>query len=212
MRNYVRIRDKSHTNIYQIRQPDGEIRYVGKTGHPIEERLRQHIDNSQNSKQRRKHLYVLLRKIIREGGKPTIELLERVEGNGCKEEIRWIAEYKTKGVRLVNHTNGGEGRAGYKASPETLAKMRKAQSNRSPEWRANLSESLKGQKFTPERLKRLSEAHKGIKYSEESKLKKSKAMKQYWASNPEAFTQSQETKLKRAEAMRKYWAKQRASA
>lgn len=71
-------------------------------------------------------------------------------------------------------------------SPETLKRMRIAQSNRSPKWRARISAakkkagiippSRKGSTHTPESIAKMRLAHKGNIKTPETRLKLSQAM------------------------------------
>jgi len=61
--------------------------------------------------------------------------------------------------------------AGRKASVEALMKMRAAQSNRSPEHRANLSAALTGKTLSKETKQKVGAASKGRKHTEETKAR-----------------------------------------
>lgn len=72
-------------------------------------------------------------------------------------------------------SKAGKGRV---LSPETIAKMSKAQLNRSPEWRANHSAAMKKRVFTPEHKAKLTAANlKRKPVSEETKKKMSDGQK-----------------------------------
>lgn len=97
-------------------------------------------------------------------------------------EVGLIKCLKRMGVKLVNMTDGGEGRSGSVASEETRRKMRavrlgKKLPPRSVEYRAKASAARKGKPGHPhskESLAKLVANHKGFtgkKHSEESKAK-----------------------------------------
>ena len=73
-------------------------------------------------------------------------------------EIDAILELKYFGYKLVNYTNGGEGKLGYKTSEETKRKI---------------SEKNKGKKISEEHKKKLSKAFTGRTASNETKKKMS---------------------------------------
>jgi hypothetical protein len=76
--------------------------------------------------------------------------LSVVDGDGCKEEIEMIADYRSRGFDLVNGTEGGEGVCGYKPVF-------------TPEWRAKISAAKKGKKFSREHCRSISASRKGKK-------------------------------------------------
>jgi len=98
------------------------------------------------------------------------------------EELAFLAEmecidvYRKRGIKLVNHTNGGEGVSGYKHSDEHKAKLK---GNKHGE--ASWGMTFKGKKHTEESRQQMSYARignknkLGKKVSEESKQKMSKS-------------------------------------
>ena len=62
--------------IYVLKCPISEkIRYVGKTNN-LKRRLQSHIDYSINSKKKKRHVNYWILKLLKEGLRPKIELLE----------------------------------------------------------------------------------------------------------------------------------------
>ena len=80
--------------IYVLKHPDTlEVRYVGKTVRSLSRRLGNHIANAKGNKHN-KHLSNWILKIIAEGKKPIIELLEECEHSIWQErEKYWISQF-----------------------------------------------------------------------------------------------------------------------
>ena len=99
------------TAIYALCQPDGVIRYIGKTIRPLAARFRAHLQRARGGEI--SHLFNWIRSVLSTGHLPTISLIGEVEGNGSSEEIAWIKYFRDEGIDLVNSTDGGEGTLGY---------------------------------------------------------------------------------------------------
>lgn len=146
--------------IYALRDPiTWDVRYVGKTsGCPIK-RLRKHCDDAH------KHDFYnarWLQKMLRYGAVPLLEILQKGSGDGINDAERyWIAEYRRRGAKLNNATDGGDGALGLPCSPEAKAKIRAFHT---------------GRKRPPESIARMSAAHRGKKQSPETIAKRSAAM------------------------------------
>lgn len=112
------------TKIYALRD-NHWIKYVGKTVQPLEVRLAQHLKASRDGDD--SHRGNGIRKMLGEGRLPTITLITIANGNGDKEEIAWIAYFRSHGIKLWNMTDGGDGciRIGHEVSTETRNKIRK---------------------------------------------------------------------------------------
>ena len=183
--------------IYALKHPDTqEIRYIGKTSRTLSRRIRNHIANAKGNKHN-KHLTYWILKLLQEGKRPTIKLIEECNILNWKErEKYWIAQY----TNLINLTIGGDGCEGYSHNLEAIEKCRLASLGRthSNEFKIAMSLRLKGvplsethkenirqanvgRKVSEETRKNLSESHKGYIQSEESKLKKSQTIKAWWA-------------------------------
>lgn len=115
---------KMKTNIYILCDPDGKIRYVGKTSQTLEARICGHFSDVRRDVKSYKCNWI--KSLFLKGYSPTISLVEEVRGNGNKEEIAWIKYFRSEGVDLVNTTDGGEGNVGYKATIETRKKISEA--------------------------------------------------------------------------------------
>ena len=113
--------------IYVLKCPISEkIRYVGKTNN-LKRRLQSHIDYSTNSKKKKRYVNYWILKLLKEGLKPKIELLETCDEKTWKErESYYISFYKMKGYDLCNLTYGGEGTHGYNYPKELREIRRKA--------------------------------------------------------------------------------------
>lgn len=90
--------------LYEIGK-ENEIRYIGKTDNP-KKRLNDHI----HDKKMTSHKSCWIKSVISEGNKIGIKIIAVVNFNNWKEEeIFYIKEYK-KTNKLVNITDGGDGR------------------------------------------------------------------------------------------------------
>lgn len=94
--------------IYTLNDPDtNEVRYVGYTKNQLNSRFNQHIHDIKRSKS---HKACWIKKLIRNGKKPIINL---IEGNlnieaALELEVFYINDFKLKGCKLTNSTTGGD--------------------------------------------------------------------------------------------------------
>lgn len=164
------------THIYSLHDPaSNELRYIGKTVQPVNQRLSQHRIQA---KGRRTHLAYWIGSLGLVC--PTIRLMAIVEDSISSEvERSLIAIYRRDGFRLTNSTDGGEGMRGHVPSQQTRAKISKALkgnqfalgAKHTAEMNAHKSVRLRGNKHTlgykpplEVRLK-ISAAMRGIKKS-----------------------------------------------
>lgn len=112
--------------IYTLKNPiTNEIRYVGFTSaKSVDIRLNSHIYEAKNTRVTTKNSS-WIKSLLKKGIKPKIELLDEVDDNWQFWEQYWIAQFKSWGFKLNNHTLGGEGNLGYKPTEKTLFKIRK---------------------------------------------------------------------------------------
>jgi hypothetical protein len=194
------------TKIYVLCEPDGEIRYIGKTSLSLLARLISHFAEARRGdrieRNRLNHRLNWLRSVLSKGYLPKIDLIGEVDGDGCREEIAWIAYGRQEGWRLVNGTDGGEGHLGWSPSEETLRKMSKSSKGHlvSFELREKLSRVHKGKKISikqreqisaslrnrpksNEHRKKIGDALRGRSLSEDCKRKLSISHKKYWQLN-----------------------------
>ena len=189
--------DNRNVRIYVLKHPNTlEVRYVGKTVRSLSRRLGNHIANAKGNKHN-KHLSNWILKIIAEGKRPIIELLEECEHSVWQErEKYWISQFNN----LINLTIGGDGCEGFIHKQETIEKLREVNKGRkhtesfkekmslrlkgkplTNEHKANIGRANKGKKASDETKRKLSESHKGIIQSEESRRKRSETIKAWWA-------------------------------
>ena len=83
------------------------------------------------------------------------------ECHAMDHEVFLISEYRNSDVRLVNHTNGGEGTSGWVHSDEAKEKMSKASKGRvvSSTAKANMSAAGRGRVMSAEHRMRLTAAN-----------------------------------------------------
>lgn len=115
-----------------------EIRYIGKSTSGLS-RPKSHLNPSKYNKENN-YKANWIKGLAALGLQPTIIIIKMVETAEelCQLEIDIIADYKSKGARLTNLTNGGEGALGRINSDETKEKMAKARAD----FLATLTEPL----------------------------------------------------------------------
>jgi len=131
------------TRIYALLDEKGRVRYVGKTNRSLEVRLSAHL---RKAKYEQTHKDRWIVSMFRKQKLPTIQMIEMVNGDGCIEERKWIAFFRSIGVKLTNLTDGGDGLTGHIKSKETCKK---------------LSDAHKGKIFSVEHKKNIGKASKG---------------------------------------------------
>jgi hypothetical protein len=168
--------------IYGLVHPDTlEVRYVGKTVRP-EARLKSHAAAARRGV--KLPVYYWWNKCLAQvGHAPSFVRLG--EGDSA-EEIRWIADLRAQGARLLNLTAGGDGLVGLPRSPEHCARISATLTGRrglkhTPEARANMARSHLGRIFSPETREKIRAAQRGKPrpnvLSPESRAKISAALK-----------------------------------
>jgi hypothetical protein len=133
--------------IYGLADPNtGELRYVGKTVMPLTQRLGFHCNRAELSRKNDTHKNNWVKKLLREGKRPEIFVVEEHEEEGLYDaEQFWISYFRSIGCYLTNATDGGPGAKGYKHSDETKLKMRKPKTKRiSAQGRANMAAAHRG--------------------------------------------------------------------
>lgn len=158
------------TFIYCLKHPEtDEIRYIGKTIQKLSYRLAQHLTEKSNHK-RANWIKSLLNKNL----KPVIELITICDwADSAKIEIALIKEYKDKGFRLTNMTDGGDGALGYITSEETKKKQSIAQKTR---FLNGAKHPMLGKTHTKEAKEKISKTHKGVKRSDSFREKRRQIM------------------------------------
>lgn len=124
--------------IYGIINSEGVIRYIGKTIHTAEKRLKHHLKDAKYGCTYRLHKWLRSIDYV-----PDVIILEHNPINLEVSEIAWIALYRSLKYDLTNHTVGGDGlRAGSKHTPEAIEKLRKTKAERSPEAIRRTAEAI----------------------------------------------------------------------
>jgi hypothetical protein len=132
--------------IYTLSDPrTGEVRYVGVTHGRLNQRLSTHLaDGKANQKSHRSHWIGAL---LKSGLRPVIAAIETVtDGTAFAREREVIAEYRLRGFRLVNNTDGGEGALGRRHTDDA---------------KARISACKKGVKLSAAHVKAIAEAQQG---------------------------------------------------
>jgi group I intron endonuclease len=195
--------------------------YVGYTN-DIKRRMRQHRNPSK--KEQYKHLYRAMAKHGRDNF--FINVLEEHETKESvkKAETDVIKMFRDTGVKLYNHSDGGEGMVGYKHTDEAKLKMSIAKkgilftdehkANMSnakkgiplmEETKANISKSKKGMSFTDKHKENISKSKKGIAFTDEHKANLcgpfTEAHKQKLSDSHKGLKQTPESIAKRTKAL-----------
>jgi hypothetical protein len=173
--------------IYELIDPrNNEIRYVGKTNNP-KHRYSHHIYCSKHNK-RTSHCVSWIKSLLKENLEPIQITKEEFDSEKeCLDrEVQLISEYRKKGIRLTNLTDGGEGQSGRVMSEETKRKIsetkklnpNKYTGKKRPEYIGKkISASKKGMVFSENHKNKLSISHKGKTASQETKQKMSLSAK-----------------------------------
>lgn len=148
--------------IYGLIDPfTSKVRYIGKTV-----KLKQRLDNQCNEKSKT-YRSNWIQSLLKKGKKPVQVILQTLQDNEDWQfaERRWIYVAKKYGWNLVNTTDGGDGVlnlsgeskermlktwVGRKHKPESIEKMRKANSGRikTDLSKDKLSSNMAGRKVT----------------------------------------------------------------
>ena len=145
--------------VYALIDPrTDEVRYVGKTVRTAHRRLRRHLAESYLAADTHKDRW--LRVLTRAGLQPGIVVLQRCSSltELADSERAHISRLKAAGVSLTNGTDGGDGIGGWKHTPESREKIRRALSGKpkSPQHRRNSGLAHRGRKASPEARARMS--------------------------------------------------------
>jgi len=109
--------------IYGLTDPDTqEVRYIGKSTSGLK-RPKEH--KKPCNLKTPSHKVNWIKSLINEGKTYGIIIIEETETPEALDgrEIHWIAEYKARGAKLTNGTDGGEGALGRVLTEETKNKM-----------------------------------------------------------------------------------------
>lgn len=159
MEEYLVFKTGDHSRlayIYSLSDPDTlEVRYVGKTI-DVKKRLYGHVEPSSTRKNNHKNNWV--KSLAKSGKKPLITVLFAVNHKEWENKEReTIVSFKTRGARLTNGTQGGDGGAidklkGVPRTAETKARISKANKGKTlpPEVRERIAAKLRGRKCPDE--------------------------------------------------------------
>jgi len=143
-----------HSLVYGLCDPHTkEVRYIGVTKEP---RRRYVAHNSEARRGVKTHKCNWMRQVRRETGAwPIPAILDVVKDEAREEAERGLISENR--LRIVNGTEGGEGKLGWKTSDETKAKISVAKSGKkqTPEHRAKGAASRRGTKRSPKTRDRM---------------------------------------------------------
>lgn len=106
------------TSIYGLIDPrNNQLRYVGKTVKPVDERFRNHLSFARRSARQRVSRWI--RGLLLCDKIPEYFVIEVIPAGGDWQEAErhWISYFRSIGCRLTNLTDGGEGASGFKQPP-----------------------------------------------------------------------------------------------
>lgn len=146
------------TFIYGLNDPEtGECRYVGKSNNPKKRRW-DHVSSNANY-----HSVNWIKSLKARGLKPLLEILQEVPFDDWKIWERvWIKASRLIGMKLTNHTDGGDGLCN--PTPETRKKLAKFGKDHHAFGKPGF---MLGKKHKPEALAKMSVARKGKKQTPE---------------------------------------------
>jgi len=148
-------------HIYILKDENGNVFYVGKTNNPTK-RFRRHLGHVRSGSSYPVHNK--LRKVISIKGNSN-GIYEIIESDISQDkvddrEMFFIKDYKAKGFKLKNLTEGGEGGKGFTDETQRLAGLKRRGIKLSDEHRKRISESKLGVKLTDSHKKSLKKAWK----------------------------------------------------
>lgn len=173
--------EEKYVFIYSLNCPISRtVKYIGKTGRTLEQRLKEHLKDKRNNKRT-----CWIKSLRKKNLIPIIEIVDRVlKTEWIFWEQHYISLYRSWGFELKNSTNGGEN---IEMTPETRAKISESKkgdknpmfgkihpnrgTKRSEETCKRIGDSGKGRKMKDEQKKYLSSLYKNIPLSEEHKIK-----------------------------------------
>lgn len=168
----------NHGVIYGLHDSNsGELRYIGQTVNSVTHRLSQHLVPS--SLKRHSYLARWLLGLVNLGTSPTWSVLAEAQDQAELDrlEVEHIARARADGIRLVNLSDGGGGRAGYMTPQDTKDKIAASQigvpkPKHTEEWKVRMSELKTGVNTnTPEHMTMLAEMKRGVPRSEATKAR-----------------------------------------
>lgn len=182
------------------------VRYVGKTEKSPKHRLKQHVGKTK----RTDHKNNWIKKLLRDGVTPVMEIIDRVPVSEWKTAERfWIKSFRMMGCDLLNDTDGGEGGPNSESAKAKISAANK-EWFKDPAHRAMCSKSRKGVKLPVEEIARREATRRAnwlagkydLSHSEEAKVRIGLASKgRRWPAS---------SKRKKKLAMKALWAKRRA--
>ena len=139
------------TYIYTLVDPiTNEVRYVGRSVNP-KKRYHRHLSESRYGT--RSHKKAWVRSLIQQDQKPILEIIETVPPDlpWQPREQYWIRHYRSKGIKLTNMSDGGDGslnRASWNKGTRGVMKVNSG-SFKPGEHRSPDTEIKPGQRLSP---------------------------------------------------------------
>jgi group I intron endonuclease len=149
-------------SVYQVTNLVNNKIYVGKTRRKVARRWHEHVYDAITDTKR--YFYKAVRKYGESGF--SVRTLEEAETNDAAAEIEkfWIRFFSSSNPKFgYNGTEGGDGSAGYRHTPEAIAKMREAK--KGCKLLPHVVEALRNRRHTPDEIARQIAKQKGKKHS-----------------------------------------------
>jgi len=143
--------------IYKLLDEDGETFYIGKTIN-TRNRLNGHLRLAREGK--RLPVSAKIRKLLRQGYRPQIEIVEEVDDDVIDERERYhISSAREEGINLCNLTEGGDGGITPEIAKKVVETRRRNGTNRhSEETRRKIGAAHKGKRLSQSHWESLSRA------------------------------------------------------
>lgn len=162
--------------IYVLKCPlSFEVRYVGITSVGVGCRFNNHIHYARKGSKYHVHLWI--KTLLDQDLLPIIEAIETTSDE--LREVFWIKHYRDVGARLTNHTDGGGGSRGYVWSEESRERASRIQSNRSEEWRQNMSRAKQSTRHSEETKDKMRQSHLGKPHKRRGTSRKGMTSKRF---------------------------------
>lgn len=117
------------TYIYTLSDPNtGVIKYVGKTVN-IKQRYSAHVSDARIGK-KNNLVSNWIKSLLNKGLKPTMEIIDEVQGDWEWLEQYWISQFRTWGFKLKNTCDGGGGSVGRVWSNDSINKISQTRINK----------------------------------------------------------------------------------
>lgn len=175
--------------VLHLKDAPKEYRYIGVTTHSAEERLYRHKKSSKYDKKYPIHLW-----IAKHYDNVTFTILDDnlTLEEALDLEVKYIANYRKEGYKLLNATDGGDGITGYVFTEEARRAVSEGQRGRihSAETRRKIAAAHTGKRLSEEHKRKIGDKSRGRVVSEETRKK----MSEWQKGKPRSFYKNRHKK------------------